>query len=326
MEGAKIVTIYDKVFKKILTLSSKAIINLINGLYETDYPLDSTITYNWTEFEDDNLKKILADTIITINGKNSYHLEAQMTKDDDIVFRVLEYGFSHANRSKNTSVNEIIFPEPMIIYLYSEGKIPDEYSINLIFGEQGSFEYKVKVFKYLETTLEEINKKKMIVLIPFQLLKLRKLINKARTPENIEQLRRLFKCDIMETIEENYKLGNITYNDAHKLMRMSKLLYNHIYSDYEELEDLEEMTDESIMFDIDYVEKELEVQIEKRLTEQVTARVTEQVTARVTEQVTAQVTEQVTAQVTEQITAQKDEEIARLKEQIKDLERQLNQQ
>ena len=102
MESTKIVTIYDKVFKKILTLSSKAIINLINGLFDTDYPLDSIITYNWTEFEDDNLKKILADTIITINGKDSYHLEAQMTKDDEIVFRVLEYGFSHANRNKNT--------------------------------------------------------------------------------------------------------------------------------------------------------------------------------------------------------------------------------
>lgn len=66
--------IYDKVFKKILTLSSTAVINLINGLFDTDYPTDSTITYNWTEFTDDNLRRILADTILTINGSNSYHL------------------------------------------------------------------------------------------------------------------------------------------------------------------------------------------------------------------------------------------------------------
>ena len=313
MNSTKIVTIYDKVFKKILTLSSKAIVNLINGLFGTNYPLDSTITYNWTEFEDDNLKKILADTIITINGRYSYHLEAQMTKDEEIVFRVFEYGFSHANRNKNIASNEIIFPEPMVIYLYSEGEIPDEYSIRLIFGEQGCFDYKIKVFKYLETTVEEINKKKMIVLIPFQLLKLRKIIKKARTPENVERLRQLFKYDIMGTIEDNYKLGNITYNDAHKLMRMTQLLYNHIYSDYEELEVLEGMTDESIMFDIDYVEKELEIQIEKRLTERVTAQVTERVTAQVTEQVTAQITEQ------------KDAEIATLKKKIKELESKLNQ-
>lgn len=30
--------IYDKMFKKILTLSSTAVINLINGLFETNYP------------------------------------------------------------------------------------------------------------------------------------------------------------------------------------------------------------------------------------------------------------------------------------------------
>lgn len=38
--------IYDKIFKKILTLSSTAVINLINGLFQTNYPTDSTIKYN----------------------------------------------------------------------------------------------------------------------------------------------------------------------------------------------------------------------------------------------------------------------------------------
>ena len=63
--------IYDKLFKKILTLSSVAVVNLINGLFDTDYPTDSTITYNWTEFEKEDLRKILADTILTINGCHS---------------------------------------------------------------------------------------------------------------------------------------------------------------------------------------------------------------------------------------------------------------
>jgi len=53
---AKNTHIFDKVFKKILTLSTKAVINLINGLFGTDYPEDSTITYNWTEFMDTELR------------------------------------------------------------------------------------------------------------------------------------------------------------------------------------------------------------------------------------------------------------------------------
>ena len=49
--------IYDKAFKRILTLSDKAVINLINGLFGTDYPTNSKITYNWTEHEDKELKR-----------------------------------------------------------------------------------------------------------------------------------------------------------------------------------------------------------------------------------------------------------------------------
>ena len=76
--------IYDKTMKKILTLSPGAIINLINGLFHTEYPLDSSITYNWTEHHDDDLKRTLADTILTINGEHAYHIEAQMSKDEEI--------------------------------------------------------------------------------------------------------------------------------------------------------------------------------------------------------------------------------------------------
>ena len=73
----QIYQIFDKIFKKILTLSATAVINLINGLFGTNYPKDSTITYNWTEFQDDELRRTLADTILTINDWYSYHIEAQ---------------------------------------------------------------------------------------------------------------------------------------------------------------------------------------------------------------------------------------------------------
>ncbi|MCM1180196.1 MAG: hypothetical protein NC347_08075, partial [Clostridium sp.] len=108
----KITQIYDKTVKKILTLSSTAVVNLINGLFDTDYPLDSTITYNWTEFTNDNLKRILADTILTINGKNSYHIEAQMEKDETIIFRVFEYGYRHAETNRILEDATCILPFP----------------------------------------------------------------------------------------------------------------------------------------------------------------------------------------------------------------------
>ena len=98
----EIYQIYDKAFKRILTLSDKAVINLINGLFGTDYPTNSKITYNWTEHEDKDLKKTLSDSILTINGSDSYHIEAQMYEDGDIVFRVFAYGYQYAERNRTS--------------------------------------------------------------------------------------------------------------------------------------------------------------------------------------------------------------------------------
>lgn len=298
--------IYDKIFKKILTLSSVAVVNLINGLFGTTYPPDSTITYHWTEFEDDNLRRILADTILTINGIHSYHIEAQMEKDEDIVFRVFDYGYGHAQRQRfaqpfepklisstdivdtfsDTDVSNtdaeitsfstiepasddyppytLYFPEPKIIYLVAKDNIPDEYTLKLDFGKQGSFPYKVSTFKYPESTPEELTDKKMIILIPFELLKLREAMKKKRTPENLSALKNLIFHDIIGSINKNLDVGNITVDDARKLKRLTHKLYNHIYSHYEEMEELNAMTDESLMLDIDIIEKEHEKQLAEK--------------------------------------------------------------
>lgn len=250
--------IFDKVFKKILTLSSTAVINLINGLFDTDYPTDSTISYNWTEFEDKELRRILADTILTINGIDSYHLEAQMTRDSDIIFRVFEYGYSHANRNRTIGRDfcALRFPEPKIIYLYSREPVPDQYTLHLDFGSQGTFLYTVPTIKFLETTVEELNRKKMIILIPFELLKLRDAMKKERSPENLEALKNMIQHDIIGSINQNLLAGNITKDDARRLCRLTQQLYDHIYSHYEEMEELNDMTDESLMLDIDIIEKE----------------------------------------------------------------------
>ena len=256
----QIYQIFDKIIKKILTLSAVSVINLINGLFGTNYPKDSTISYNWTEFEDDELRRTLADTILTINERHSYHIEAQMYEDGDIVFRVFSYGYQHAERNRTSSKGTYIlkFPEPKIIYLYASGKIPETYSLDLDFGTQGHFIYKVSTFNFMETSLEELNQKKLVILIPFQLLKLRKLLEKDRCPENLKALQNLIQNDIIGSIETNLKLGNISMDDGRRLRNLTKKLYDHIYAHYSEMEVLNEMTDESLLLEYDIIEKEHE--------------------------------------------------------------------
>ncbi len=262
----EIYQIFDKVFKKIITLSTKAVINLINGLFDTDYPLDSAITYNWTEFVDDSLRKILADTILTINGKYSYHLEAQMEKDNSIVFRVFDYGYSHANRTRTVEDGRYIlrFPKPMVIYLYYESQVPDEYVLTVEYdGGKDVYEYKVPVLKLPELSAQELSDRKLVILIPFHVLKLRYALKKGNY-ENLEELQNIIRNDIIGHIEKNTQMGNITMEDALKLKRYLQSLCNYLCSHYEELEAIRDMTDESFMTDIDIICKEYQEAIKER--------------------------------------------------------------
>jgi hypothetical protein len=56
----KTAQIYDKIIKRILTLSNRAVINLINALFRKNYPPDSEVIYNATESVDDNLGKTIS--------------------------------------------------------------------------------------------------------------------------------------------------------------------------------------------------------------------------------------------------------------------------
>ena len=91
----------------------------------------------------------------------------------------------------------------------------------------------------------------MIILIPFYLLSLQKIIRKKRSKENLEQLKKLIFNDILGSIEMNYEYGNITMDDASRLKNLTIALYRHLYANYEEMEDLNDMTDESLILEYD---------------------------------------------------------------------------
>ena len=143
----------------------------------------------WSFIDANELKRTLADTILTIidketNERESYHLEIQMYADKEIVLRVFEYGYRHALTAREDA-KVLRFPNPQILYLYEEDA-PDIEELVIDFGEQGQFTYRVPAFKYLKFTREELEQRQLILLIPFQLVRLRKTIEKERTPEAME--------------------------------------------------------------------------------------------------------------------------------------------
>ena len=96
-EEESITQIYDKIFKRILTLSNVAVVNFINGIFGKNFPTDSKLTYNWTENIKNSLEKTIADTVITVSppagqggDSEKFHAEVQINSDSTITIRVFE--------------------------------------------------------------------------------------------------------------------------------------------------------------------------------------------------------------------------------------------
>ena len=252
--------IFDSIIKYCHQLSKKAVLSMINGLFDKDYPLDSKITYNWTEFVDkDTLRKKLADTIVTINDKDSYHIEAQID-GEDIVMRVFEYGFHHSMRNIRKLMNpetnepyyEMDFPHQLIIYLDKTGKIPDTYPIKINFQGQKSTLYHIPVMKFQQESIEEIRKKHLTILLPFKLLSLRHDIEKSQSQDNIDRLLKLYRDDILSVIQAAQQSGEITSDDAVRLTSVTRKLIHHLYRKYEKVwEAIQDMYDNSLGLDMD---------------------------------------------------------------------------
>lgn len=286
-EKVKEVThIYDKIMKRILTLSGTAVINLINGLFNTSHPTDAPVLYHWTEHTDDDLNRTIADTILTIDHIYVYHIEAQMYQDDEIEFRVFDYGYKYALNNRRNP-DHLIFPAPRILQLYAHKGLPDSKSITLDFGNQGTFLYTVPVFKLLEHDLAYLNDNKRIVLAPFMMLSLRDSITKERTKENTEALHNLILNDILSLIESNRLSGDITSADAIRLQRLLYKLYQHLYAHYPEFQEggLNDMMEDGLVLDCDIWERDITKKLTKELTEQLTDELTEQLTEQITNKV-----------------------------------------
>ncbi len=101
------------------------------------------------------------------------------------------------------------------------------------------FDFSFITASCLSSCLAELEQKKLIVLIPFQILRLRSILydadGRVRHPSQIEfqQLKEIVTCDIMNSIKTNYSAGNITYTDAAKLIELTNGLYEQILLHYQ---------------------------------------------------------------------------------------------
>ncbi|MDR3353825.1 MAG: hypothetical protein LBO21_02155 [Synergistaceae bacterium] len=245
--------IFDLVLKQLIRLSSEAVIQFINGLFGTNHPLDSSVEYPNTENVSKKLRRLMSDTVIIINGVHVYHIEGEISGDADIALRVFEYGFAEGLRARTPSEDgriTIRFPNARIIYWEITNEVPDEVMLSLEFPDGGRYDYKVKAFKFLKYSVKELEERKMAILLPFYVLKLRKRTVKAKTPDERSKLAgemRPILENLVTTVESCTASGLMNESDKRIVLEHMERLYRELFGQYEEFTEVDTMLRDRVL-------------------------------------------------------------------------------
>jgi predicted transposase/invertase (TIGR01784 family) len=246
--------IFDAIFKRLMELSGTAIIQFINGLFDVNHPLDSTVEYPKTENVSKKLRRLLSDIMIIIGGVHVYHIEAEIGSDATIVVRIFEYGFAEGLRTKTVSDDGrnilIRFPNARILYWETTEKTPDEVTLTLEFPEGGRYDYVVRTFRFPDHDIKELEARKMTILLPFYVLRLRKRVVAAKTTERRRELSLEMQSileELVAAVERGARAGLMNATDSRMVLEYMEKLYVELYSGYDEFKEADAMLQERIL-------------------------------------------------------------------------------
>jgi hypothetical protein len=247
--GHKPAHIFDLCFKRLMHLSPGAVIGFINGLFGVNHPLSGQVEYLSTETVTDRLEHVISDMIIGIDG-STYLIEAQIGDDAEMAVRIFEYVFFEGVKHQAIDKEGVItvkLPKARVIYWESGKGTPDKATLRIELPEGEAFDYAVESFKFLEQSLAEIEERKLVVLLPFYVLKLRKRVRAAKSEEELLQLAEEMKRLLEETVrvaDNSVKHGVIAPEDITVELDMLDRLYRDLYSRYEPFKGVNTMVED----------------------------------------------------------------------------------
>lgn len=270
MKQNKINQLFNNCFNIIINLSDISVINFINGVFNKDFSIDSTVTHYFNENIQDNLERNFSNYLVGIDDKK-FTIEVRISDDNQIMLIMLDSNYYDAISDLNpqNTKSSFVFNYPKILILEGNNIAPDECIINSVFGENEalSFEIKAPTIKFFNMSIDEINKNRMVILLPFYLLKLRKEISKNKSLENALLLKDLINNGLIKSIIDCEKSGCITIEDRVILIKLIKRIYDELYGDIDIFADqrvIEEL-DRELVFEFDKIKAEKENGIKQML-------------------------------------------------------------
>ena len=247
----------DETLKLLFSVSEPLVINIVNYFFDESLDVNRKydVEFMSTESTDLDMELRRADLLIKIGKTNSYHFEFQLNGNKYMVIRMFEYGYRSALRKTGEDdIPVIYFPKQAILYL-EEGKgIQDELKLKVVFpitdkGEQQVI-YKVIVKKAWEIDKKEKLERGLYSLLPLEIFKLRRKIERTKTASEDEFLRlsKQVKNDTINIIDISMKLmyeGKITEEDYTKITEATTYLLEYFSENYADLKLSKEVSEVS---------------------------------------------------------------------------------
>ena len=182
-------TIFDDVFRTMIEKMPYLAVPLINEVFHTSYPEDVKITQLRNEHQQED-GEIITDSCLLI-GKKMYHIECQSTDDTTMVIRMIEYDFAigieHAEKQGRRY--RIEFPKSCVLFLRSSGNTPDHLEADVVFSDGNTYIYSIPTIKMADYTKDSIFEKKLLMLLPFYIMRYEKEIHRInQDPEKLQSL------------------------------------------------------------------------------------------------------------------------------------------
>lgn len=244
--------IFDRSFKQIIgSLSPKALIHFINALFGTNHPPDSEVKRLNTEHIDKTLRKRQSDEVVSI-ARCTYLIEEQTTEDANMAIRVFEYGYAQALTEKETKEGLLLLPFPRMIVIYLEvgSSTPDVLTLRMKFPDETEHDFKVETFKLLERTVEELEGRGLIALLPFYIIRLRKAARQAKSEGERARVEAEFRelgVKLKDAIERSKGRGQLSEEDMVTVLERLSGLVGYVGRSYKSAEEVKEMVDTSLM-------------------------------------------------------------------------------
>ena len=237
--------LWDEIMKALVYTMPEQLFPLIEEVYGITYPKGTSVQFLSTEqpvFPNNTEEAFISqfmDLSVLIAGTDYYHIECQMKNDHQMVIRMLSYDLHFAMQhceAEQDATGEMIlrFPRSVVLYPEKNGKIPDRLRCRIIFQDDSEHTCQVPTVKMQDYSMEEIQKKHLILFLPYVLLRLRPQLE-SRNRINKEELTS-FVNSVIVILNEEVQLGNITELQQKDILelfnRASKKIFTH-YPEYQ---------------------------------------------------------------------------------------------